>query len=111
MSASREQLLLTLETIYRRGGVWGEPRRADDGTVRVPYCGGVTWIALAVLPDDLDDAGFPARLHDLANTRMPGDGRRCPLELLPAEECRAELDALLRELRLDERVGVYSLAA
>jgi len=111
MSANRDELLATLEEIYRRGSVWGEPRRAADGTVRVPDCGGVTWIALAVLPDDLDDAGFPARIRDLADTRMPGDGRRCPLELLPAEECRAELGALLHELRLDERVGVYSLAA
>ena len=111
MSVKREELLATLEGIYRRGSVWGEPRRSEDGTVTVADCGGVTWIALAVLPDDLDDAGFPARLRDLANRRMPGDGRRCPLELLPAEECRAELDALLRELRLDERIGVYSLAA
>ena len=111
MSAKREELVATLEEIYRRGSVWGEPRRAEDGTVTVADCGGVTWIALAVLPDDLANASFPARLRELASRRMPGDGRRCPLELLPAEECRAELDALLRELRLDERVGVYSLAA
>ena len=103
--------MATLEEIYRRGSVWGEPKRAGDGTVTVADCGGVTWIAMAVLPDDLQDAGFAARLRDLADRRMPGDGRRCPLELLPAEECRAELDALLRELRLDERIGVYSLAA
>lgn len=43
---------------------------------------------------------------------MPApDGRRCVLELLPARECEDEVQTLLRELRLDERVSVYSLAA
>lgn len=111
MSGRREELLATLEKIYRRGVVWGEPKRAEDGTIRVPDCGGVTWIALAVLPEDLADPAFPARLRELSSRRMAETGRLCPLELLPAEECRAQLDALLRTLRLDERVGVYSLAA
>lgn len=111
MSAKREELLTILEDIYRRGSVWGEPKRAEDGTVRVGDCGGVTWIAMAVVPQDLDDPAFPARLRELSSRRMPEDGRLCPLELLPAKECRAELGALLRELRLVERVGVYSLAA
>lgn len=70
MSGSREKLLTILEDVYRQGSVWGEPRRAGDGTVRVADCGGVTWIALAVVPDDLEDAGFPARLRSLAETRM-----------------------------------------
>ena len=111
MSARREELLAVLEGLYRRGSVWGEPSRSDDGTVRVPDCGGVTWIALAVVPEDLADPAFPERLRDLSSRRMPDDGRLSPLELLPAEECRAGVEELLRELHLDERVGVYALAA
>ena len=114
MSASREELLTVLtvlEGVYRRGSVWGDPERAEDGTVRVRDCGGVIWIAMAVVPNDLQDDGFGERLRDLANQHMPGDGRRCPLELLPAEECRPAVEALLRTLRLDDRVGVYSIAA
>lgn len=111
MSARREELLATLEAVYRRGSVWGNPFRADDGTVRVADSGGVTWIGLAVVPEDLDDPGFADRLRDFASRRMPSDGRLCPLEVLPAEECRAKVEALLRDLRLDERVSVYALAA
>lgn len=112
MSARREELLDVLEGIYRGGDVWGEPSRADDGTLRVPDSGGVTWIAMAVVPEDLDDDGLRDRLVALSGEHMPSpDGRRCVLELLPAKECESDVQALLRELRLDERVSVYSLAA
>lgn len=112
MSARREELLRVLEGLYRRGLVWGEPLRADDGTVRVSDSGGVTWIAMAVVPEDLADEGFRGRLVELSRQRMPPpDGRRCVLELLPAEECADHVKAILRELRLDEIVGVYSRAA
>src|SRR6266540_2761296 len=102
MGERREELLTTLEAVYRRGSVWGEPSRADDGTVRVSDSGGVTWIGLAVLPEDLDDPDFPHRLRDFANRRMSSDGRLCPFEVLPSEDCRAKVEALLRDLRLDE---------
>ena len=112
MSDRREELLTILESVYRRGGVWGEPQRTDDRTVRVPDSGGVTWIAMAVVPEDLTGDGFRERLVELSGQHMPEpDGRRCVLELLPAEECADEVRAMLRELRLDEIVGVYSLAA
>lgn len=111
MSERREELLATLEAVYRRGSVWGEPSRADDGSVRVSDSGGVTWIGLAVMPEDLEDPAFADRLRDFASRRMASDGRLCPLEVLPSEDCRARVEALLRDLRLDERVSVYSLAA
>jgi hypothetical protein len=110
MGESREELTAILESLYRRGEVWGEPARADDGTVRVTDSGNVTWIGLAVVPEDLEDPGFPERLRELASRREP-DGRLCPLEVLPADGCRAAVEAVLRELRLEERVSVYSLAA
>lgn len=97
-----------LEDLYRTGSVWGEPTRTGDGTVRVIDCMGVEWFALAVVPEDLVDPDFPGRLVELASREMPNSGRRCVLELLPAEECRPALEGLLRELRLDERVSVYA---
>ncbi len=104
----RDELTAVLEDLYRTGSVWGEPARADDDTVRVLDCLGVEWIALAVVPEDLDDPALPGRLIELANRHMPDTGRRCVVELLPAEECRPAVEALLRELRLDERVSVYA---
>jgi hypothetical protein len=114
VGAPREELLSLLEDFYRRGIVWGEPWRADDGTVRVSDGGGVTLIGAAVVPEDLADGGeaFRKRLLGLCAEHMPTpDGRRCVVELLPAEECAGEVDTILRELRLDERVGTYSRAA
>jgi hypothetical protein len=114
MSETREELLAVLEEFYRRGLVWGEPWRPGDGTVRVSDGGGVTWIATAVVADDLADGGeaFRERLLGLCAEHMPPpDGRRCVVELLPAQECAGGVAAILRELRLEERVGVYSPAA
>jgi hypothetical protein len=114
MSTRREELLSLLEDFYRRGVVWGEPWRADDGTVRVSDGGGVTWIAAAVVPEDLADGGeaFRARVLALTDEQMPQpDGRPCVVELFPADECAGDVHAILRELRLEERVGVYSRAA
>jgi hypothetical protein len=114
VSAQREELLSLLEDFYRRGIVWDEPWRPGDGTVRVSDGGGVTWIATAVVPEDLGAGGeaFRERLLDLCAEHMPPpDGRRCVVELLPAQECAGDVAAILRELRLEERVGVYSLAA
>ncbi len=110
MSARREELQTLLETHYRSCG-W-KAARADDGTVRADGIGGVTWIGLAVVPEDLDEASFEGRLVALADTRMPR-GELCPLELLPAEDCADRLRSVLDRLRLRERghVEVYSLAA
>jgi len=79
--------------------------------VRADGTGGVTWIGLAVVPDDLSDEAFEERLRELADVRMPGGGERCPFELLPAEECTGDVRSLLERLRLRDRVSVYSLAA
>jgi len=110
MSERREELRGLLETYYRGAG-W-KVARHEDGTVRAAGIGGVTWIGLAVVPEDLGDPTFEPLLATLAEERMP-KGERCPLELLPAEECADELRLLLDRLRLDRRghVEVYSLAA
>ena len=110
MSERKQELSGRLEACYR--GFGGRVERADDGTVRAAGPGGVTWIGLAVVPEDLAAADFEARLLALSEQRMP-HGELCPLELLPADECAGDLRAVLERLRLSERghVGVYSLAA
>lgn len=110
MDAARERLTTLIESYYRSAG-W-TVARADDGTVRARGLGGVTWIGLPVVASDLADSAFPDRLRALGDERMP-TGERCPLEVLPDEDCAAELRALLDELRLSERghVEVYALAA
>lgn len=110
MSERKRELIGRLEAYYRDFG-W-RVERADDGTVRAAGPGGVTWIGLAVVPEDLAAAGFDERLLILSEQRMP-QGELCPLELLPADECADDLRAVLERLRLSERghVEVYSLAA
>jgi hypothetical protein len=109
MSAKRQELLDALERYYRDFG-W-KVEGADDGTVRATGTGGVTWIGMAVVPEDLDAAGFGERLVELSEQRMPAGGERCPFELLPDESCAGEVRSVLADLRLSERVSVYSLAA
>jgi len=110
VDARRQQLFGMLELHYRRCG-W-KVERAGDGTVRANGPGGVTWIGMPILPDDLEEPEFERRLLELSEQRMP-HGQLCPLELLPAEECAAELEVRLRRLRLADRghVAVYSVAA
>lgn len=110
MSARRQELRDVLEAYYRDCGF--RVQAAADGTLRATGPGGVTFIGLAVVADDLEDAGFEARLLDLAEERMP-TGQRCPLELLPEADCTEDLRLLLARHRLERRghVEVYSLAA
>jgi len=110
MEQTREELAAALEAYYRSCGF--PVQRHEDGSLRARGVGGVTWIGLPVLRDDLVQESFAVRLLELADERMP-QGERCPLELLPAEECADDLRALLTELRLERRghVDVYSLAA
>lgn len=100
--------MIHLEGYYRSCG-W-PVERADDTTVRARGAGGVTWIGLAVMPEDIAAEGFELRLRELSSERMPGGGERCPLELLPAAECAQELRERLIELGLNELISVYSLA-
>ena len=109
VSATRDDLRGHLEAYYRSCG-W-PVEHASDGTLRARGAGGVTWIGLVVIPEDIAEGGLAARLRGLSDERMPGGGERCPLELLPAAECAEELRALLAELGLSELVSVYSLAA
>ena len=69
MSERRQELLGTLERYYRGCG-WSM-EWAEDGTVRAAGPGGVTWIGLAVVPEDLTTEDFGARLLELSEQRMP----------------------------------------
>lgn len=108
MNEKRQELLGHLDAYYRSCG-W-PVERAEDGTVRATGAGAVIWIGVAVVPEDLSDTTFGSRLEELSRRHMPS-GERCPLELLPAEECAAEVRALLVDLGLADLVSVYSLAA
>lgn len=109
MDARRQELLNELERYYRGCG-WSV-ERVDDGTVRAAGVGGVTWIGMAVVAEDLASDDFPDRLLELSNARMGANGVRCPFDLLPDADCADELRSLLQRLYLIERVSVYSLAA
>jgi hypothetical protein len=109
MEAGRQELLDELERYYRGCG-W-RVERGGDGTVRAVGAGGVTWIGMAVVADDLARDGFAERLVELSDVRMERGGARCPFELLPAPDCADEVASLLERLRLGERVAVYSRAA
>lgn len=111
MDARKQELRALLEDYYRSCG-W-KVELADDGTVRAAGIGGVTWIGLPVVRTDLESADFQARLLGLSEERMPHGGERCPLELLPDDDCADDVRSLLDRLRLRDRghVEVYSLAA
>jgi len=108
MESRKRELLDELERYYRGCG-W-KVERASDGTVRAVGTGGVTWIGMAVVPADLADDHFAPRLLELSDVREI-DGARCPFELLPEPDCAGDLKSLLAELRLTDRISVYSLAA
>ncbi len=109
VNGRRSELLARLEDYYRSCG-W-QVVRASDGTVRATGTGGVTWIALAVVADDVRAPECPERLRELSEQRMPDGSERCPFELLPDAACEAEVRGVLSDLRLADRVSVYSLAA
>jgi hypothetical protein len=107
----REELLDHLETHYRASG-WSVSER-DGETVRAVGPGGVIWIGMAIVANDLERADLDERLLALSDERMR-DGRVvCPFELLPAPGCGEALQQRLRDLRVADRghVTVYSLAA
>ena len=108
VSVTRDELFAALEEYYRSCGL--RPERAPDGTVRARGFGGVTWIGLPVSGEDLDDAGFEARLIKLGDEKMP-TGELCPLELLPSPDCAERLYALLERVGLGERGNVEVYAA
>lgn len=111
MEARKQELRALLEAYYRSCG-W-KVEHAADGTVRASGIGGVTWIGLPVVRADVESADFQERLLALSEERMPRGGERCPLELLPDEDCADDIRTLLDRLRLRERghVEIYSLAA
>jgi hypothetical protein len=108
MGTRRQELQAKLVEYYRGCGF--KPSVAEDGTVRAAGLGGVTWIGLAILPEDL--ARLPGRLQELSEERMPA-GQLCPLELLPDASCEEDVREVLRQTRIGDRryVEVYSLAA
>ena len=110
MDDRRQELLDELESHYRSRG-W-KVERASDGTVRAAGIGGVTWIGLAVLPEDLASPSFDETLLELGSQHMPR-GELCPLELLPDPACADDVRRAVSRLRLGERghVEIYSVAA
>ena len=110
MSGKRQELLTRLERYYRELG-W-PVERGHESVVHASGPGGVTWIGMAVVPEDLGSEDFESRLVEASEQRMPR-GELCPLELLPSEECALELRGVLDRLGLSERghVEVYSIAA
>lgn len=110
MSEERKRLTEMLREHYRSCG-W--KIEAGDGHLEATGPHGVKWIGRAVVPDDLGDDAFEAEIIDLADRRMPGGNELRPLDLLPAPECRDELDELLARIGLagNPHVSVYSIAA
>lgn len=111
MNAEREELLGRLEAHYKGSG-WSV-KRDGDGTLHADGPGGVTWIGAALTSAELADEQIERRLLEIADRRMPGGGELCPLDILPARDCAAEVEALLDRLGLggQPHISVYSLAA
>lgn len=107
----RSELLDRLEAHYRESG-WSV-RERDERTVRAVGPGGVTWIGMAVVAEDLAADGLDAQLLALSDERTDGGRVVCPFELLPAADCAEELRDRLRHLHVADRghVTVYSVAA
>jgi hypothetical protein len=108
MATRREQLQAKLVEHYRCCGF--EVGVATDGTVRAIGLGGVEWIGLVIVHEDVDS--LADRLVELSRERMP-TGQLCAVELLPDAECEQDVrDVLLRTGIRDWRyVEIYSLAA
>ena len=108
MSTRRQELQAKLVEYYRGCGF--KPEVADDGTVRAAGLGGVKWIGVPILAEDLDS--LSVRLLELGEERMPA-GQLCPLELLPDASCQEDVREVLRQTRIADRryVEIYSLAA
>lgn len=111
MGDERRDLTQKLEAYYRASG-W-PVKQGEDGILRATGPHGVTWISRAVVREDLESDEFEAEIVDLAERRMPEGGELCPLELLPAPDCAADLQMLLDRAGLARctHVSVYSLAA
>ena len=108
---NRSELLDRLEAHYRESG-WAV-RERDEQTVRAIGPGGVVWIGMAVVADDLTGTELDDRFLALSDERMDGGRVVCPFEVLPAPDCADAVRDRLRELRVADRghVTVYSVAA
>lgn len=110
MSAERKDLTAKLRAHYRASG-WKVIEAGGHLEAVGPH--GVKWIGRAVVSEDLASAGFEAEIIDLAERRMPDGNQLRPLDLLPASDCHAELEALLDRNGLIRctHISVYSDAA
>ena len=83
---------------------------APDGTVRAVGLGGVEWIGLVIVREDVPQVA--ERLVALSRERMP-TGQFCALELLPDADCERDVRDVLRRTGIRDwrYVEVYSLAA
>lgn len=98
--ATRAELTERLERRYRSIGWKLAPSEEPLLEAIGPH--GVKWIGRAVVGEDFESEGFEAEILDLADRHMPEGNELCPLDLLPAEDCRERLDDLLRRNRLDD---------
>lgn len=107
--ATRDELTERLERRYRTIG-W---RLVDSEPPLLEAVGphGVKWIGRAVINEDFESEGFEAEILELSERRMPEGNELCPLDLLPAEDCRDQLDELLRRNGLadDPRISVFRI--
>ena len=108
MATRREQLQAKLVEHYRGCGF--DVEVASDGTVRAIGLGGVEWIGLVIVREDVDS--LADRLVELSGERMP-TGQLCALELLPDADCEPAVQTVLERTRIRDwrYVEIYSLAA
>ena len=108
MATRRQELQAKLVEHYRRCGF--DVEVAGDGTVRAVGLGGVSWIGLVIVREDLD--GLAEHLVELSRERM-ATGQLCALELLPDGDCEQDVREVLGRTRIRDwrYVEIYSLAA
>lgn len=101
---TREQLTDRLRRRYK--GMGFKPADAEPPLLKAVGLHGVHWIGRAVVAEDLDREEFEDELVRLADHRMDVDGERCPLDLVPAADCRERLRELLVKHHLDQRAHI-----
>lgn len=98
---SREALTERLQRRYKKLGF--KPAPSEPPVLKAVGLHGVHWIGRAVVADDLSSKEFEQELLELSDRRMEDGGALCPLDLLPAADCRDRLRGMLATHGLDRR--------